>query len=139
MKKSVEDKTEELKILSEEAPNLKNDIVQIRFYFRNVQNRHRLDAMGQVKLAAAKEIVQKHGIRSESDVSALEERLKLLLSYIKTVRNKIADEQTKLKRVNQLADIYEKVVEGNYIDNLIREQKEQERTRAEELLRQKKW
>lgn len=35
-------------------------------------------------------------------------------------------------------DIYEKVVEGNYIDNLIREQKEQERTRAEELLRQKK-
>ena len=43
-----------------------------------------------------------------------------------------------LKRINQLADVYEKVVEGNYIDNLIREQKEQERTRAEELLKQKK-
>ncbi len=138
LKKSVEDKTEELNILSEEAPNLKNDIVQIRFYFGNVQNRRRLDAMDQVKLAAAKEIVQKHGIRSESDVAALEEWLKLLPSYIKTVQNKIADEQTKLKRINQLADIYEKVVEGNYIDNLIREQKEQERTRAEELLRQKK-
>ena len=138
LKKSVEDKTEELNILSEEAPNLKNDIAQIRFYFGNVQNRRRLDAMGQVKLAAAKEIVQKHGIRSESDVAALEERLKLLPSYIKTVQNKIADEQTKLKRINQLADIYEKVVEGNYIDNLIREQKEQERTRTEELLRQKK-
>ena len=43
-----------------------------------------------------------------------------------------------LKRINQLADVYEKVVEGNYIDNLIREQKEQECTRAEELLKQKK-
>lgn len=31
-----------------------------------------------------------------------------------------------LKRINQLADVYEKVVEGNYIDNLIREQRELE-------------
>mgnify|MGYP004648172665 FL=1 len=64
--------------------------------------------------------------------------MRLLPSYIKTVQNKIADEQAKLKRINQLADIYEKIVEGNYIDNLIRGQKEQKRTRAEELLRQKR-
>ena len=138
LKKSVDDKTEEIKILSEEAPTLKNDIAQIRFYFQNVQNRRKLDAMGQVKLAAAKEALEKHGVRSEEDVAALEERLKLLPSYIKTVQRSIAEEQAKLKRINQLADVYEKVVEGNYIDNLIREQKEQERTRAEELLKQKK-
>ena len=89
-------------------------------------------------MAAAKEALEKHGVRSEQDVAALEERLKLLPSYIKTVQRSIAEEQAKLKRINQLADVYEKVVEGNYIDNLIREQKEQERTRAEELLKQKK-
>ena len=124
--------------MSEEAPTLKTDIAQIRFYLQNVQNRRKLDAMEQVKLAAAKEVLEKHGVRSEQDVAALEERLKLLPSYIKTVQRSIAEEQAKLKRINQLADVYEKVVEGNYIDNLIREQKEQERTRAEELLKQKK-
>ena len=124
--------------MSEEAPTLKTDIAQIRFYLQNVQNRRKLDAMEQVKLAAAKEVLEKHGVRSEQDVAALEERLKLLPSYIKTVQRSIAEEQAKLKRINQLADVYEKVVDGNYIDNLIREQKEQERTRAEELLKQKK-
>lgn len=138
LKKSIEDKTEEIKILSEEAPTLKTDIAQIRFYLQNVQNRRKLDAMEQVKLAAAKEALEKHGVRSEQDVATLEERLKLLPSYIKTVQRSIAEEQAMLKRINQLADVYEKVVEGNYIDNLIREQKEQERTRAEELLKQKK-
>jgi len=138
LKKNIDDKTEEIKILSEEAPTLKTDIAQIRFYLQNVQNRRKLDAMEQVKLAAAKEVLEKHGVRSEQDVAVLEERLKLLPSYIKTVYRSIAEEQAKLKRINQLADVYEKVVEGNYIDNLIREQKEQERTRAEELLKQKK-
>ena len=137
LKKSIEDKTEELKALSDEAPTLKTDIAQIRFYFENAQNRRRLDAMGQVKLAAAKEAAEKHGVRSEEDIAALEERWNLLPSYVKTIQRSITEEQAKLKRINQLADVYEKVVEGNYIDNLIREQKEQERTRAE-LLRQKK-
>ena len=126
LKKSVDDKTEEINILSEEAPTLKNDIAQIRFYFQNVQNRRKLDAMGQVKLAAAKEVLEKHGVRSEEDVAALEERLKLLPSYIKTIQRGIAEEQAKLKRINRLADVYEKVVEGNYIDNLIKGQRELE-------------
>lgn len=137
LKNSIDEKSEELKILSDEAPTLKSEIAQIRFYFENVQNRRRLDSMGQVKLAAAKEVVDKHSIRSENDVTELEERLKLLPSYIRTVQNKLAEEQAGLKRINRLADVYEKVVEGNYIDNLIREQKEQERSRTEELLKQK--
>ena len=126
LKNSVDEKTEELKALSNEAPTLKSEIAQIRFYFENVQNRRRLDSMGQVRLAAAKEAVDKHGIRSENDVTELEERLKLLPSYIRTVQNKLAEEQAGLKRINRLADVYESVIEGNYIDNLIREKKEQE-------------
>ena len=68
LKKSVDEKTEELKALSNEAPTLKFEIAQIRFYFENVQNRRRLDSMGQVRLAAAKEVVDKHGIRSEDNL-----------------------------------------------------------------------
>ena len=126
LKNSVDEKTEELKALSNEAPTLKFEIAQIKFYFENVQNRRRLDSMGQVKLAAAKEVVDKHGIRSVSEIAELEERLKLLPSYIRTVQNKIAEEQAGLKRINRLAEVYESVVEGNYIDNLVKEQKEAE-------------
>ena len=124
LKNSVDEKTEELKALSNEAPTLKSEIAQIRFYFENVQNRRRLDSMGQVRLAAAKEVVDKHGIRSVSEIAELEERLKLLPTYIRTVQNKLAEEQARLKRINRLADVYECVIEGNYIDNLVKEQKE---------------
>lgn len=126
LKNSVDEKTEELKALSNEAPTLKSEIAQIRFYFENVQNRRRLDSMGQVRLAAAKEVVDKHGIRSVSEIAELEERLKLLPAYIRTVQNKLAEEQARLKRINRLADVYESVIEGNYIDNLVKEQKEAE-------------
>ena len=128
LKNSVDEKTEELKALSNEAPTLKSEIAQIRFYFENVQNRRRLDSMGQVKLAAAKEVVDKHSIRSVSEIAELEERLKLLPIYIRTVQDKLAEEQAWLKRIDRLADVYECVIEGNYIDNLIKEHKEKERT-----------
>ena len=137
LKNSVDEKTEELKALSNEAPTLKFEIAQIKFYFENVQNRRRLDSMGQVRLAAAKEVVDKHGIRSESEIAELEERLKLLPTYIRTAQNKLSEEQARLKRVNRLADVYESVIEGNYIDNLIREQKEQECRQDEKLTRKK--
>ena len=126
LKNSVDEKTEELKALSNEAPTLKFEIAQIKFYFENVQNRRRLDSMGQVRLAAAKEVVDKHGIRSESEIAELEERLKLLPIYIRTVQDKLAEEQAWLKRIDRLADVYEWVIEGNYIDNLVKEQKETE-------------
>lgn len=124
LKNSVDEKTEELKALSNEAPTLKSEIAQIRFYFENVQNRRRLDPMGQVRLAAAKEVVDKHGIRSVSEIAELEEKLKLLPTYIRTAQNKLSEEQARLKRVNRLADVYESVIEGNYIDNLVKEQSE---------------
>ena len=38
----------------------------------------------------------------------------------------LAEEQARLKRINRLADVYESVIEGNYIDNLVKEQKETE-------------
>ncbi|MCM1166666.1 MAG: hypothetical protein NC299_14200 [Lachnospiraceae bacterium] len=36
------------------------------------------------------------------------------------------DERQQLKRISELINAYEKIVEGNYIDNLIKAQKEQQ-------------
>ena len=82
--------------------------------------------MTQVKLAAAQEIADKYGVQSESDIANLDKRLKLLPNYISSIKDEISDEQLKLKRVSDLISAYEKIVEGNYIDNLIRAQREQE-------------
>ena len=59
-----------------------------------------------------------------------EKRLKALPDLITSAKNEVADEQLKLKRVSDLITAYEKIVEGNYIDNLIRAQKEQEQSRT---------
>ncbi len=38
------------------------------------------------------------------------------------------ESQLQLERVTELIAVYEKIVEGNYIDNLIRGQRERDRT-----------
>lgn len=126
LKESIERRNAEIKAMEDEVPTLKYDISQIRYYFSNLQNRRKLDTMGQVKFAAAKETAEKYGISSERDIAKLEERLRLLPTYISAERGKMASEQEQLKRITQLGDVYEKIINGNYIDNLIKEQREQE-------------
>ena len=82
--------------------------------------------MTQVKLAAAREIADKYGVKSEGDIASLEKRLKLLPDYISSIKDEVSEEQLKLGRVSNLISAYERIVEGNYIDNLIRAQREQE-------------
>lgn len=84
----------------------------------------------QTKIAAAREIAEKHGVKTEADIENLEKRLKVLPELIISARNEVADEQLKLKCVSDLITAYEKIVEGNYIYNLIRAQKEQEQSRT---------
>lgn len=126
LKESIERRNAEIKAMEDEVPTLKYDISQIRYYFSNLQNRRKLDTMGQVKFAAAKETAEKYGISSERDIEKLEERLRLLPTYISAERGKAVSEQEQLKRITQLGDVYEKIINGNYIDNLIKEQREQE-------------
>lgn len=76
--------------------------------------------MMQTKIAATKEIAEKHGVKTEADIEKLEERLKGLPDLITVTKNEVADEQLKLKRVSNLITAYESIVEGNYIDNLVR-------------------
>lgn len=52
-------------------------------------------------------------------------RLKSLQSEVKSVKDELSDEQLKLKSISDLITAYEKIVEGNYIDNFTRTQREQ--------------
>lgn len=132
LKRSIDEKIEKVKSLTEEIPTLKSDIAQLHYLFSAVANTSKPDAMTQIKLAAAQEIADKYGVRTEGDISSLEKRLKLLPNYISSIKDEISEEQLKLKRVSDLIAAYEKIVEGNYIDNLIRAQREQELTKTGE-------
>lgn len=132
LKRSIDEKIEKVKSLTEEIPTLKSDIAQLHYLFSAVANTSKPDAMTQIKLAAAQEIVDKYGVRTEGDISSLEKRLKLLPNYISSIKDEISEEQLKLKRVSDLIAAYEKIVDGNYIDNLIRAQREQELTKTGE-------
>lgn len=54
--------------------------------------------------------------------------MKSLQSEAKSVKAELSDEQLNLKRVSDLIVAYESIVEGNYIDNLIKAQREQHKT-----------
>lgn len=96
-------------------PTLKYDIAQLHYLFITPSSTSKSDAMTQVKHAAAKEIADKYVVQSEGDIANLEKRLKLLPNYFSSIKNEISEEQLKLKRVSDLIDASEKIVEGNYI------------------------
>ena len=126
LKRSIDEKNEKVKSLTAEIPTLKSEISQLHYLFSTMSSTSKPDAMTQIKLAAAQEIADKYGIRTEGDISSLEKRLKLLPNYISSIKDEISEEQLKLKRVSDLIAAYEKIVEGNYIDIIIRAQREQE-------------
>ena len=116
--------------LTAEIPTLKSEISQLHYLFSTMTSTSKPDAMTQIKLAAAQEISDKYGIRTEGDISSLEKRLKRLPNYISSIKDEISEEQIKLKRVSDLIAANEKIIEGNYIDNLIRAQRENNRDLA---------
>lgn len=130
LKNSIDEKTAKLKEISDEIPTLKSDIAQLRHLFSVGDKSKRLDTMEQVKLAAAREIADRHGVKSEDDITELEKRLKSLKGEVNSVKAELSDEQLKLKRVSDLITAYENIVEGNYIDNLIKAQKEREQSKT---------
>ncbi len=72
--------------------------------------------------------MDKHGVMSEGDIAELEKRLRQFSTAVLSIKNEISDEQLKLRRVSDLITAYEKIVEGNYIDNLVRGQRERSKT-----------
>ncbi len=65
---------------------------------------------------------------SEDDIVELEKRLRQFPTAVLSIKTEISDEQLKLRRVSDLITAYEKIVERNYIDNLVRGQRERSKT-----------
>ncbi|MGN0682530.1 MAG: hypothetical protein ACI4JY_02545 [Oscillospiraceae bacterium] len=122
--KAIADKTENINRLNAEVPTLKSDIAQIKLLFSDLKNSK--DTMAQMKISAAKEKAEKYGVKSEEDIDNLERRLKLIPMYVQNLKSETIDEQMKLARLKDLISTYEKIIEGNYIDNMIAAQKERE-------------
>lgn len=116
-----------IKQLSDEIPTLKSDISELKFLFSDRQNSS--DAMTNVRLAAAKETAEKYGISSAEEIETLETRLRLIPTHITSLKEEASQEQANLSRLSELVRTYEKIIEGNYIDNLIAAQKEQTKTK----------
>lgn len=123
--KNIAEKTEKVNQLNAEIPTLKSDIAQIKLLFSDL--RYSKDTMAQMKIAAAQEKADKYGVKTEDDIENLERRLKLIPMYIQNLKSETIEEQLKLARVKDLIEVYEKIIEGNYIDNMIAAQKERER------------
>ena len=69
LKQSIDEKNAKIRALTDEIPTLKSDISQLRFLF--TAHSTKPDAMTQTKVAAAREIAEKHGVKSEADIEKL--------------------------------------------------------------------
>lgn len=81
-------------------------------------------------------IARIYGITSAEEIKDLETRLRLSPTYIGSIKSEISEEQLKLNKISELIRTYEKIIEGNYIDNLIAA--ERERKEREDNQKQKK-
>lgn len=63
------------------------------------------------------------GITSRNDIYAKAQELQHTIHVMRSNGENSEPEETNLKRINELIKSYEEIVEGNYIDNLIKAQK----------------
>lgn len=108
LQRGINEKNAKLKELSAEMPTLKSDIARLRYYS------------------------DQYGVKPGEELADLERRLKLIPEYAASIKNDIFNEQLKLKRVTDLIAVYEEIVEGNYIDNLIKAQRERQTQAAQQ-------
>ena len=66
------------------------------------------------------------GITSRDDIYAKAQELQRTIHKMRSNGENSEPEEMALKRINELIKAYEEIVEGNYIDNLIKAQKSQE-------------
>jgi len=132
----ISDTLEKIKKLSDEIPTLKSDIAQIKYWFY-ARQKSAVDAMERAKISTAKDTAEKYGIQNIEQIESLETRLRLIPTYIRTLKDELSDEQTNLSKLSELVRTYERVIEGNYIDNLIKAEKEKSEHKQEQQEKQK--
>jgi len=88
----------------------------------------------QVKIAA----IKKSDHPDAEELQILERRLRLIPTYAGALKSKISDLQLKAKRVADVIRAYEAIEDGNFIDNMIKAEREQtERENRENPSREK--
>jgi len=85
------------------------------------QNDERINYLSQQLLT-----IGEFGITSRDDIYAKAQDLQMTIHKMRSNGENSEPEETNLKRINELIKSYEEIVEGNYIDNLIRAQKSRE-------------
>lgn len=70
------------------------------------------------------ELKRNNSADENDELNNLQRRLQLIPTHIKVLTNEMSDAQTKLKRVNDVLQTYESIIEGNYIDNMIKAERE---------------
>lgn len=91
-----------------------------RRYYR-FQNDERINYLSQQLLT-----IGEFGITSRDNIYAKAQELQKTIQKMRSNGENSEPEETNLKRINELIKAYEEIVEGNYIDNLIKAQKSRE-------------
>lgn len=97
LQKSIAEKSTKIKELYAEIPNLKARIADLK------RNNFSAD---------------------NDELKTLQKRLELIPTHAKAITNEISDEQMKLGRVNDVLRTYESIIEGNFIDNMVKAERE---------------
>lgn len=85
------------------------------------QNDERINYLSQQLLT-----IGEFGITSRDDIYAKAQELQHNIHVMRSKGDNPTEQETALKRINELIEAYEEIVEGNYIDNLIKAQKSRE-------------
>lgn len=85
------------------------------------QNDERINYLSQQLMT-----IGEFGITSRDDIYAKAQELQHNIHVMRSKGDNPTEQETALKRINELIEAYEEIVEGNYIDNLIKAQKSRE-------------
>lgn len=104
-------------------------IHQSEYYFTNA-DRNDLSAEENNRLEICKSSMQANDIKTPDDIIAWRDRNNKTLSEIEKLKNSLSEKKNKLVRFLDIRDTYKRISGGDYISNLIEEEKlrrEQER------------
>jgi hypothetical protein len=115
-------------------------IHQSEYYFANA-DRKDLSAAANNRLEICKSSMQANDIESPDDIIAWRERNNKLLSEIESLKNTLSEKKNKLVRYTDICDTYKRISRGDYISNLIEDEKlrrEQEKNIGTQKTKKKK-
>ena len=115
-------------------------IHQSEYCFANA-DRNDLSAAANNRLEICKSSMQTNDIYSPDDIIAWRDRNKRMLAEIEKLKNTLSEKKNKLVRYTDICDTYKRISRGDYISNLIEDEKlrrEQEKNIGTQNTKKKK-